>query len=52
MPKKPLQTPQEKILYIMSLLGTNETLDILESEIKSRCSYNSNTRVIPMKRIK
>ena len=33
MPKKPLQTPQEKILYIMSLLGTNETLDILESEI-------------------
>jgi hypothetical protein len=54
MSKKPLQTNQEKVLYLMKLLGPDETLDILETEVKDRCcpvSSNQNT-VLHLRRVK
>lgn len=54
MSKRPLQTKQEKVLYLMSLLGTDNALNILETEVKERCNENSNNinKVVKLKRVK
>lgn len=52
MSRKALQADQEKVLYLLKLLGPNETLDILETELKKRCNIRYDSKVVPITRIK
>ncbi|WP_236896936.1 hypothetical protein [Clostridium beijerinckii] len=52
MSKKSLQTSQEKLLYAASLLGFDESLELVEDRIKENCgsTQKSNTKIIEFRR--
>lgn len=44
MPRKPMQTSREKLLYIESLLGITNTLELVEDKIRNSYNHKSNTK--------
>ena len=51
MPKQPLQTSQEKLLYIASLMGIDNALQHLEEDVKSNY-VSEDSNVVPLLKIK
>lgn len=49
MPRKPLQTPQEKLLYVASLMGMDNALETLENEVRPCFQKKPNLKVIKNK---
>jgi hypothetical protein len=45
MPRKPMQTNQGKLLYIESLLGINNTLELVEDKTRNSYNHKSSTKV-------